>query len=107
MLLGDDSQPAAAELDRWADSGVAVFLAAYGHRSAARRRPAITPRRCALIGGREREQLLLAAVASDQLDPDRQAGGAEHAAGSEIAGWPVTSGEVNVSHTPLLSPLAS
>jgi TetR/AcrR family transcriptional regulator, mexJK operon transcriptional repressor len=30
MLLGDDSQPAEAELDRWADTGVAVFLAAYG-----------------------------------------------------------------------------
>ena len=30
MLLGDDSPPADAELDRCADSGVSVFLAAYG-----------------------------------------------------------------------------
>ena len=30
MLLGDDDPPAPAELDRYADSGVAVFLAAYG-----------------------------------------------------------------------------
>jgi AcrR family transcriptional regulator len=30
MLLGDDRQPSAAELRRFADSGVRVFLAAYG-----------------------------------------------------------------------------
>jgi TetR/AcrR family transcriptional regulator, mexJK operon transcriptional repressor len=30
MLLGDDSPPADSELDRCADTGVAVFLAAYG-----------------------------------------------------------------------------
>jgi TetR/AcrR family transcriptional regulator, mexJK operon transcriptional repressor len=30
MLLGDDAIPAAAELDRYADAGVRVFLAAYG-----------------------------------------------------------------------------
>jgi TetR/AcrR family transcriptional repressor of mexJK operon len=32
MLLGLDSTPAAEELDRWADEGVRVFLAAYGAR---------------------------------------------------------------------------
>jgi hypothetical protein len=32
MLLGDDEIPAAAELDRYADSGVRAFLAAYGRR---------------------------------------------------------------------------
>jgi hypothetical protein len=31
MLLGDDEQPAPAELTRQADSGVRVFLAAYGN----------------------------------------------------------------------------
>ena len=30
MLFGQDDPPAAAELDRYADSGVRVFLAAYG-----------------------------------------------------------------------------
>lgn len=30
MLLGDDGQPSADELERFADSGVRVFLAAYG-----------------------------------------------------------------------------
>lgn len=30
MLLGDDDPPDAAELDRYADGGVRVFLAAYG-----------------------------------------------------------------------------
>jgi hypothetical protein len=30
MLLGHDEPPAATELDRWADAGVRVFLAAYG-----------------------------------------------------------------------------
>jgi len=30
MLLGHDEPPAASELDRWADAGVRVFLAAYG-----------------------------------------------------------------------------
>jgi TetR/AcrR family transcriptional regulator, mexJK operon transcriptional repressor len=30
MLLGDESPPADADLDRFADSGVSVFLAAYG-----------------------------------------------------------------------------
>jgi TetR/AcrR family transcriptional repressor of mexJK operon len=30
MLLGDDEIPAAAELDRYADDGVRMFLAAYG-----------------------------------------------------------------------------
>lgn len=32
MLLGDDQPPAAADLDRFADAGVRVFLAAYGAR---------------------------------------------------------------------------
>jgi TetR/AcrR family transcriptional regulator, mexJK operon transcriptional repressor len=32
MLLGEDEPPAPADLDRYADSGVRVFLAAYGHR---------------------------------------------------------------------------
>jgi len=32
MLLGHDEPPAPAELDRYADSGVQVFLAAYGRR---------------------------------------------------------------------------
>jgi TetR/AcrR family transcriptional repressor of mexJK operon len=31
MLLGDDNPPAPADLDRYADVGVHVFLAAYGH----------------------------------------------------------------------------
>ena len=31
MLCGDDEPPAPAELDRYADTGVRVFLAAYGH----------------------------------------------------------------------------
>ena len=30
MLLGDDSRPEAGELNRYADNGVSVFLAAYG-----------------------------------------------------------------------------
>ena len=30
MLFGDDEQPAASDLDRYADTGVRVFLAAYG-----------------------------------------------------------------------------
>lgn len=30
MLLGHDEPPAAADLDRYADTGVRVFLAAYG-----------------------------------------------------------------------------
>jgi hypothetical protein len=30
MLLGDDAIPAKAELDRYADGGVAAFLDAYG-----------------------------------------------------------------------------
>lgn len=40
MLLGDDQTPVAHELDRYADEGVRVFLAAYGPRSGgqARRR---------------------------------------------------------------------
>lgn len=33
MLLGDDGTPSPAELRRYADSGVRVFLAAYGNRS--------------------------------------------------------------------------
>jgi TetR/AcrR family transcriptional repressor of mexJK operon len=32
MLLGDDEPPAPADLDRYADTGVRVFLAAYGTR---------------------------------------------------------------------------
>lgn len=32
MLLGHDESPASADLDRYVDSGVRVFLAAYGHR---------------------------------------------------------------------------
>ena len=32
MLLGDDETPARADLDRYADSGVRAFLAAYGPR---------------------------------------------------------------------------
>jgi TetR/AcrR family transcriptional regulator, mexJK operon transcriptional repressor len=32
MLLGDDEPPARADLERYADSGVRVFLAAYGAR---------------------------------------------------------------------------
>ena len=32
MLLGDDQIPARADLDRYADSGVRAFLAAYGPR---------------------------------------------------------------------------
>jgi TetR/AcrR family transcriptional regulator, mexJK operon transcriptional repressor len=32
MLLGEDEPPARADLDRYADSGVRVFLAAYGQR---------------------------------------------------------------------------
>src|SRR5205814_605397 len=32
MLLGDDEPPPAADLDRYADAGVRVFLAAYGTR---------------------------------------------------------------------------
>jgi TetR/AcrR family transcriptional repressor of mexJK operon len=32
MFLGDDEPPSAAELERYADAGVRVFLAAYGHR---------------------------------------------------------------------------
>jgi TetR/AcrR family transcriptional regulator, mexJK operon transcriptional repressor len=32
MLLGDEEIPAAADLDRYADSGVRAFLAAYGRR---------------------------------------------------------------------------
>jgi TetR/AcrR family transcriptional regulator, mexJK operon transcriptional repressor len=32
MLLGDGEIPAAADLDRYADSGVRAFLAAYGRR---------------------------------------------------------------------------
>jgi AcrR family transcriptional regulator len=32
MLLGDDEPPAPADLDRYADTGVRVFLAAYGAR---------------------------------------------------------------------------
>jgi AcrR family transcriptional regulator len=38
MLLGDEDPPDPADLDRWADSGVRTFLAAYGPRE--RRRPA-------------------------------------------------------------------
>ena len=30
MLLGDYRPPAPADLDRWADDGVRMFLAAYG-----------------------------------------------------------------------------
>jgi hypothetical protein len=30
MLLGDDEPPASADLDRYAHTGVRVFLAAYG-----------------------------------------------------------------------------
>ena len=37
MLLGDDSQPDEAALNRCADSGVSVFLAAYGSASRSRR----------------------------------------------------------------------
>lgn len=33
MLLGDDEPPAPAELDRYVDAGVRVFLAAYGRRA--------------------------------------------------------------------------
>jgi TetR/AcrR family transcriptional regulator, mexJK operon transcriptional repressor len=32
MLLGDDAPPARADLDRYADTGLRVFLAAYGRR---------------------------------------------------------------------------
>jgi TetR/AcrR family transcriptional repressor of mexJK operon len=32
MLCGDDEPPTPADLDRYADTGVRVFLAAYGHR---------------------------------------------------------------------------
>ena len=32
MFLGDDDRPAAADLDRYADAGVRVFLAAYRRR---------------------------------------------------------------------------
>jgi TetR/AcrR family transcriptional repressor of mexJK operon len=32
MLCGHDEPPAPADLDRYADTGVRVFLAAYGHR---------------------------------------------------------------------------
>ena len=32
MLLGRDEAPARAELDRYADTGVRAFLAAYGAR---------------------------------------------------------------------------
>src|SRR5215207_11542871 len=32
MLLGDDERPAPTEIDRYAETGVRAFLAAYGHR---------------------------------------------------------------------------
>jgi AcrR family transcriptional regulator len=39
MLLGRDERPTTREINRWADTGVATFLAAYGDRSPRRKGP--------------------------------------------------------------------